>query len=275
MATKTILDSTLTAIANAIRAKTGDSGTMTPLEMPEEIENIPTGGGGDTLDEVLLSKTSTAYTNNTFSGEIPQYAFYNIQSLQEVEMTHATSIGNGAFYGCSGLTSVKFPLVTSIGGTVFQNAFSSANGGADVSFPELTSIGMNAFNSSKIKSINLPKISTVLASGFQNCTSLKSVTFPIDITLAGNALRGCSALESVTFGGDVNGIAANTFNGCTACTLYDFSHCTAVPALDNTNAFSNINANAKIVVPDSLYSTWIAATNWTTYASYIVKASEA
>ncbi|MCQ2429632.1 MAG: tyrosine-protein phosphatase [Clostridia bacterium] len=33
----------LTAIADAIRAKTGESGAMTPAQMPEKIENIPTG----------------------------------------------------------------------------------------------------------------------------------------------------------------------------------------------------------------------------------------
>ena len=30
----------------------------------------------------------------------------------------------------------------------------------------------------------------------------------------------------------------------------------------------------KIVVPDDLYNTWIAATNWSTHASKIIKASE-
>lgn len=41
MGTKYLIDeSTLTAIANAIRAKTGKSSTMTPLEMPDEIESI-------------------------------------------------------------------------------------------------------------------------------------------------------------------------------------------------------------------------------------------
>ena len=39
---------TLTGIADAIRAKTGESGQMTPLEMPEKIASIQTGGGGGT-----------------------------------------------------------------------------------------------------------------------------------------------------------------------------------------------------------------------------------
>ena len=39
---------TLTGIADAIRAKTGESGQVTPLEMPEKIASIQTGGGGGT-----------------------------------------------------------------------------------------------------------------------------------------------------------------------------------------------------------------------------------
>ena len=39
-------------------------------------------------------------------------------------------------------------------------------------------------------------------------------------------------------------------------------------------AFNKINTICKIVVPDNLYDQWIAATNWSTYADYIYKASE-
>lgn len=44
---KIINDTTLQAIADAIRAKTGSASSMTPLEMPTEIASIPTGGGAE------------------------------------------------------------------------------------------------------------------------------------------------------------------------------------------------------------------------------------
>jgi hypothetical protein len=44
-----------------------------------------------------------------------------------------------------------------------------------------------------------------------------------------------------------------------------------VPTLSSTTAF---DSPKKIVVPDALYDEWIAATNWVSYASKIVKASE-
>lgn len=47
MAKKLIKDSTLSAIADAIRDKGGASGPMTPQEMPAKIAGIPTEGGAD------------------------------------------------------------------------------------------------------------------------------------------------------------------------------------------------------------------------------------
>jgi len=72
-----------------------------------------------------------------------------------------------------------------------------------------------------------------------------------------------------------NGLT-NAFNGCTALEVVDFSQATAVPALANVNAFSNTNSTYKIVVPDALYATWIATTNWSNASikPHIVKASD-
>lgn len=55
---------------------------------------------------------------------------------------------------------------------------------------------------------------------------------------------------------------------------YDFSKHTSVPTLTYTSAFTDINSICKIIVPDSLYDSWIAASDWSTYANYIYKASE-
>ena len=52
MATKLIQESTLTNIANAIRAKTGKVDTMTPPEMPSEIGSISGGSDTDFADYV-------------------------------------------------------------------------------------------------------------------------------------------------------------------------------------------------------------------------------
>jgi hypothetical protein len=52
---------------------------------------------------------------------------------------------------------------------------------------------------------------------------------------------------------------------------YDFSQHATIPTLANTDAFSSIPSDCKIIVPDSLYDNWIVATNWSSYVSYIIK----
>lgn len=56
--------------------------------------------------------------------------------------------------------------------------------------------------------------------------------------------------------------------------VLDFSRHNTVPSLSSSNAFGQNLDNFKIVVPDALYDSWIAATNWSSHASRIVKASE-
>ena len=64
------------------------------------------------------------------------------------------------------------------------------------------------------------------------------------------------------------------FNGCTSLELVDMTGSTGVPTLSNVNNFDNTNDTYKIVVPDSLYDNWIAATNWASIASHIMKQSD-
>lgn len=81
-------------------------------------------------------------------------------------------------------------------------------------------------------------------------------------------------LNTVTVPDNVISIDDDTFNNYTNVIKYDFSNHTTVPILYSTNAFNGINTLCKIIVPDALYDEWIAATNWSTYADYIYKASE-
>ena len=64
------------------------------------------------------------------------------------------------------------------------------------------------------------------------------------------------------------------FNGCAALELVDMTGSTDVPTLEDVNNFEGTNDTYKVVVPDSLYDTWIAATNWASIASHIMKQSD-
>ena len=72
---------------------------------------------------------------------------------------------------------------------------------------------------------------------------------------------------------DITSIGDGAFYEDSNCILYYFIDHTAVPTLSSTRTFQNMNSSCKIVVPDSLYDSWKAATNWSTFASKIVKQS--
>ena len=173
--------------------------------------------------------------------------------LQAVEIgKNVTSIGNYAFSYCYSLASVVIPEgVTSIGNYAFYYCYSLAS----VVIPEgVTSIGNDAF---------------------YGCYSLASVVIPEGVTSIGEEVfYECYSLASVVIPEGVTSIGDEAFYRCHGMAYYDFRASTAVPTLSSTYAFSSIPSDCKIVVPDALYDTWKAATNWSKYASKIVKASE-
>lgn len=106
---------------------------------------------------------------------------------------------------------------------------------------------------------------------FGNCSSLASITIPNGVTSIGTyAFNNCHSLASITMPNGITSIGSRAFNNCYGVALYDFTACTMVPTLANTNAFTGISADCQIRVPASLVDAWKAATNWSTYADHIV-----
>ena len=175
------------------------------------------------------------------------YVYRN--SVQKIEIGNGvTSIGNFAFNSCSSLASITIPNgVTSIG----NSAFSSCSSLASITIPNgVTNIEQYAFNS---------------------CSSLTSITIPNGVTsIEQYAFDNCSSLSSITIPNSVTSIGKAAFISCYSVAFYDFSNHTSVPTLSNTNAFASIAADCQIRVPTSLADAWKAATNWSTYANYIV-----
>ena len=135
----------LTAIANAIRSKTGGSDLLTLDEMPQEIQSIQTGGGGtsDTsLADSIIDSTVTTFTSDTletvasyamrdkeqltsFSSsslkEVKDYGFYSCSKLSNLNVPNLLYIRDYAFYMCPQLKNVVLPKVTTIEGYAFQD----------------------------------------------------------------------------------------------------------------------------------------------------------
>lgn len=116
----------LSAIGNAIRAKTGGSDLLTLDEMPQEIQSIQTGGGSiEEWDDIVITSEKnrppiTSYSTNRTEGIRP-YAFCYCSLLESIDCPNITEIGQNAFESCNSLTEVSFPKAISIQTSVFQN----------------------------------------------------------------------------------------------------------------------------------------------------------
>lgn len=160
-----------------------------------------------------------------------------------------TSIGSNAFTtSCNSLSNVVIP-------------------------PSVTSIAAYAFNKcNSLRSVIIPDgMMSISNNMFEGCYSLRNVSIPDSVTNIGNnAFATCYSLSTAVIPSSVTSIGSSAFANCYGIRVYDFTKHTSVPTLSNTNALSGIADDCEIRVPSSLYDEWIAATNWATYASYIV-----
>lgn len=78
----------------------------------------------------------------------------------------------------------------------------------------------------------------------------------------GNALTNALTIDGIT------GQIDSTF------TYVDFSNAARIPSLGSTHLLLDALTAYKFIVPDSLYNSWVADTNWSALASHITSTSE-
>lgn len=231
MADYMIKGETLTNIANAIRAKSGSSATMTPEQMSTEIENI-SAGGGDNYFAQYVEGNITELTADMLAGvsKIRTNAFSNVTILTSVVIpSNVKTISGGAFYNCTNLTSVVI------------NEGVESLGNSDGSLTDK----VRTFGNTSIQNIVIPNsVKYIGVWCFNKCTDLQSVDIGSGITEMTKTFSGCTALQSIT---------------CRA----------VVPPTADSDTFTSVPEDCAIYVPAESVEAYQSATNWSARASYI------
>ena len=144
MAKRTVVESSLTAVADAIRERAGITEELTfPEGFSSAVKGIPD------LLELRLMNVLTEYVN-----------------------TNLTTYAGSSFAGWSSLKKLHLPNVTEGNGWSFQNCHNLT----DVNFDSMRSFGEWAFHLCfALEKIYLPKLEYLHDSVFSNCLSLKTV----------------------------------------------------------------------------------------------------
>lgn len=178
-----------------------------------------------------------------------------------------------SFASYSGISSINIPK-----NTVFNNnggQFSNSTAGGFkincVIFPD----GMTDTSESyslEAQRVILPNSIKPFLRQSNISGSGDKVYIPSQITrLLVNACNSKKGLSHIIVPKSVTELNNQSFGNLCA-KVIDFSHHTSIPTV-TTSSFANIQSDCYIVVPDSLYSTWLTTSNWSTYSNNIISKS--
>ena len=216
------------------------------------------------LQTITLPANIVSIRNNAFEG---------CSSLKACIVSRYTGmqILDAAFYACVNMRILSIPATTVAFGNQVLRLCRSLK---PITIPDsIKSVGTYAFTSNEnADKIVIPDTVTSIGLAFaDSCLTMTELVIGNGITsIPANFASTCYALTRLTFPAGITSIAASAFANCRGVELYDFTACTAVPTLAATTAFTNIRSTCQIKVPAALADEWRAATNWATYADYIV-----
>ena len=197
---KSIVDNEkLTALADAIRTKTGSSDSLTIDQMTSAIENISVGGGEDRLKKLLDATKSAYYLFSNFKGN-------NVDDLISYNDTENVTNMNSMFYQCSHLTTI--PQLDTSNVTSMETMFYGC--------PNLTTIP--PLDTSNVTNMN---------SMFNNCSRLTTISQldTSNVTSMNYMFYQCSHLTTIPQLDTSN--VTSMFN-----TFYNCTNLTTIPLLD-------------------------------------------
>ena len=185
-------------------------------------------------------------------------AFLDVSGCDSSSVTSTYNM----FYYCYPLTSLDVSEWDTSSVTNMSGMFNNCD--------SLTSLDVSGWDTSSV---------TNMSNMFYYCVSLVSIDVSewdfskiTTASNAGNIFSSCNGLSgSLTLPSSMGMIGTGCFSSCRSLTEWHFLS-TTPPTLNNVNAFSNMTdyGGKKIYVPATSLSAYQTASNWSTYASYMV-----
>lgn len=241
-----VTDSTMSAIASAIRGKAGTASMYTPAQMVSAITNLPSGasvsaltvtengtysasgfdgynpvtvnvsggGGGFSADDIAERTISGTMAGS--ASMVGSYAFNLCDGIVSANFPNATVISMYGFANCSSLTTAYFQNVVSIEASAFVGCKNLVN----ISFPSARYISNNAFTGTGLSFADFPAAVSLHNYAFYRCSNLSYVSMPNISTIGTSAFMSCENLKTVNIS------TAKTISN------YAFQYCGKLESID-------------------------------------------
>lgn len=294
MAFRKVNDDSLATVADAIRSK---GGTTEPLAFPDgfvsAISAIQAGGGGSTTPSaklgdvtfidydgsVLYSYTIAEAQALTELPPLPEHDSLICQgwnwSLESIKALNREVTVGAMYITDDGATRLHIQIATIgrmdvplyIGQTVANGVTINWGDGSDAQ--TLAGTG-NVNTTHTYAEPGDYTISLMPADGCTLSLGAGSSSYCVLGSTKNNGKVYCNMLQSVSVGRNVTSIGSSAFSNCYGVRYYDFSAFTSVLTLSGTTAFNGIPSDCQMLIPAALFDEWSTATNWATYAKYMV-----
>lgn len=240
---------------------------MSRLTTVTSLENLEFVDGNDSFYN--CQSLVTAPLSNKLT-RIPPYFFQNCYKLENCgDLTGLEWIGRQAFDQCKKLNyNGDLSNVINLG----SFAFRGSNIGPNLNLPKWDTM-CDEENSPEYRffqgcenlvNVNIPSITNIPVSTFENCIKLESVTLSSELTELGNwAFQRCRKLNSIDLPETLTRIGNGAFNECSTLKTVTCRAFTP-PTLGANNIFQSCNIQT-IYVPESSVDTYKAATYWKNY----------
>lgn len=236
-------------------------------------------GGNSSVYSYLLSHTSSGSdVNRVYFGAIEKieigngvtrlstYSFGLCRNIKTISIPNSVIyIGENSIYSMDKLIALVIPD----GVKTLSRTILSCNNLRIVSIPNSVTTVKNILSSCpQLDDVVFPNGVTNFDSMFGNCYAMRHINIHHGVESIVSCFSGSYSVSSVFVPSSVTTLGSSAFN-CMGIRYYDFTEHTVIPTVTASNAFNGIPADCEIRVPAALYDEWIAATNWSNYASYI------